>query len=95
MLFFVLVFAKLNLMTVGPVVYDKLVPALHNLFSDGFDEWTLFGTHYIWDYISACASEKAVTDHVQLFFNKVIAKINGNAAIQDRPELKYVVNYKS
>lgn len=46
----------------------------------------------MWDYICACTSEKAVNNHVQLLFNKVVAKINANQAIADYPDMKYAKN---
>lgn len=51
----------------GPIIYSQIFPAFYELMMDGFDEWTLFGTHSPWDYVYACTTNDAVLSFLFFF----------------------------
>jgi len=83
---------KINI-SLGKTIRSKLCGALASILSDGFDSFTLFGKHFIWDYIKAASTERhgsyatSATSQEELSMASTIAKIETTTQLHGNPSI--------
>eukprot|EP01124_Arcella_intermedia_P025530 TRINITY_DN4581_c0_g1_i1.p1 TRINITY_DN4581_c0_g1~~TRINITY_DN4581_c0_g1_i1.p1 ORF type:complete len:830 (-),score=239.83 TRINITY_DN4581_c0_g1_i1:3-2315(-) len=73
---------------------SRLISAIVAVLEDGFDSWTLFGTHFPWDWIRNAATDKegvydtTAFSATELEMDTVIAEVDLNNTKYTTPQLK-------
>jgi len=81
--------------SLGKLLRGKLCSTLAATLSDGFDSFTLFGKHFIWDYVKAASTQKnglyatSATSHEELSMSSTIAKVDTCPAFQGNPSVMF------